>query len=293
MKKLDVLISVDWEGTDLNQENLRRIKKFKKDWKVPLTHYLNAAYYSNPRTCALNVTEKINSILEEEDELGLHLHAPKHLVAQAGVAFKSAPCFSAAGDYNAGEEQGQEVMLHTYTQKEVNRLIKHSKSVLTKKGFQKIESFRAGGWMSNEGVFESLVENGFKVESSATDASLLDGSSWEGDNLQRYISIIWGDINQDSKPYKLQTSQGELLEIPNNLGAIDYWKDSWVENLVNRCVENASQNERHLAVVNTHQETADEHWHKLEAFLEALIARKDCEVSFVTNEQVAKTPASA
>ncbi len=285
MGKIRVLLSMDWEGCDLKEINLSSIKGFKKKWENPFTHYLNPAYYTNPKTKHLNITKLISNTLSPEDEIGLHLHAPKHLLREMNIAVKSSPTFSKHGDYNSGDEFGQEVMLHGYDQEELDQMISFSTMVLNRKGFKGIESFRAGGWMCDEKIIGSLSKNKFKYESSATVASLLNGSSWEGDNLQRYISVIWNDITPESRPYIIHQNQhNKILEVPNNLGAIDYWQNNWIEDLVNTSLKNSTKDKNYVCVINSHQETFSKHRIKLERYLSAL--SEIAEVSFVGNRNL-------
>ncbi len=275
---------MDWEGCDLEAHNLKSIREFKQKWKCPITHYLNASYYTNPKTKDLNITDEIKSILTQDDELGLHLHAPKHFVENAQVELKTSPTFSSFGDYNAGEEFGQEVMLHGYSKDEIKKMISFSTSILNKKGFRGIFSFRAGGWMCDEKIVEALEEENFHYESSATVASLLNGSTWEGDNLQRYIELIWDDITPQSKPYWLESSQKKIIEIPNNLGAIDYWQDHWIDELVDISIKNSQQDKDYICVINSHQETFEKNAYKLDQYLKKI--SKEFEVSFVVNKNI-------
>lgn len=296
MAKINLIISMDWEGCDLLDKNLSSIKDFKRRWRCPITHYLNAGYYTNPNTMSDQVTDKIKSAVFEEDEQGMHLHAPRHFVESAGVGLRSSPTFSKYGDYNNGAEFGQEVMLHGYTRPELDALIGHSKSVLETKGFHSPKSFRAGGWMCDDKMIDSLAEHEFEIESSATVAGFLEGSSWENDNLQRYISLIWDGITPESSPYFIQaspTSKRSLLEIPNNLGAIDYWQESWIDELADRCVKNSKDKQEYLAVINSHQETFSEHVGKLSSFIEALSEKSGCSIEFTTNKEVLRSLKSA
>ena len=70
-----VVVSVDWEGTRFNAEDLAVFRKFREDFpSVRLTHFLNAAYYTqlapDDVRAALNATEQIRSVLREADEIG-------------------------------------------------------------------------------------------------------------------------------------------------------------------------------------------------------------------------------
>lgn len=277
---------MDWEGCDLKEENLESIIEFKQDYHCPITHYLNPGYYTNPKTKMDEVTTKIKNTLGSDDENGLHLHAPRHFVEDAGVPLKNSPTFSKHGDYNSGAEYGQEVMLHGYSKEELNKLIAHSKKILAEKGFSEIKSFRAGGWMCDDKLADTLAENDFEIESSATVASLLEGSSWENDNLGRYISMMWDKINMESSPYFFESSSKQMLELPNNFGAIDYWRPTWIDTLADKCIEYARKNKSFLAVINSHQETFKENVGKLKTFLELLKIKFKGEIEFTTNKRV-------
>ncbi len=284
---ISLILSVDWEGTSLREENLGRIRQFKKRWQVPVVHFMNPAYYTKSSFSSEEVDEKIDSVLAQDDEIGLHLHTPHHLVHAAGVTPRQGPCFSIDGDYNQGEMKGQEVMLLSYDKSEIRELIDYSLKKLKSRGFKGITSFRAGGWMADERVCESLIDCGLKVESSATNPSLLDGSGWEGDNLQRYLNLLWDGVECTTSPFLLETNSGKIMEIPNNLGAIDYWKKSTISSLIDEIKERYSQQKDLTLVVNSHQETAKIQFDKLDNFMETL---NECfgadEIKVCTNKEV-------
>lgn len=283
---INLIISMDWEGISLEHKNLSAISQFKQKWNAPIVHYKNAAYYTNKRLENMDINKTMKSVISQDDEIGLHLHTPRHFVQAAGVMPRMAPCFSKYGDYNAGDMNGQEVMLVAYNKDEVKAMIQYSLEKLKSNGFDAIHSFRAGGWMSDERVWEALVETGIPIESSATNYNLLNGSSWEGDNLQRYISLIWGELNVLSRPYYLQNFCGSLFEIPNNLGAIDYWKEQTIDDHLAAITDHYNANEDMYLVINSHQETAQENFHKLDNFLSRLTDDYGDEINFTTNKDI-------
>lgn len=264
---IQVIISMDWEGTSLEHSNLERVKQFKSDWDIPFVHFYNPAYYTDPGHAKININKKVKRVFSKDDEIGLHLHTPRHLLWAANLSPRIGPCFSHYGDFNPGVYNGQEVMLLAYSKHELKELINYSLEKLNKNGFKNINSFRAGGWMSDEKVWEALIETGLPIESSATNSKFLDGSSWEGDNIQRYISLLWGDIQINTRPYYLQTYSGQIFEIPNNLGAIDYWNDPLIQRQIDQICAEYNTYEKLLLVINSHQETFKEHSNKLEYFL--------------------------
>ena len=72
--------------------NLRAFAPFREAHPdVPLTHFLNAAYFTKRDADADKVAEQIQHVLRPIDELGLHIHPWKSLVEAAGVKFRTEP----------------------------------------------------------------------------------------------------------------------------------------------------------------------------------------------------------
>ncbi len=288
--KFKVIISMDWEGTGLEEKNLMAICDFKERWRVPFVHYHNPAYYTHPNFSEAEVHAFTSLAFSKDDEIGLHLHTPQHLLARAGVEPRHSPCFSRLGDYNPGPMKGQEVMLLAYQKHEVKRLVEYSLNLLKSHGYYHIQSFRAGGWMADERVWEVLSEVGVPIESSAANRRFLEGSSWEGDNLDRYSELLWGTRGSELFPFNLQTFSGQLLEIPNNLGAIDYWNTENIYQTFNELLAAGTEEQAHrgapVLVINSHQETAADNLPKLHEFLAYLHGAYGDAFSFVTNKDI-------
>ena len=293
--RLTVLLTMDWEGTDLYGENLECLKDFQQSYGLPLLHFLNPAYYTAGQEKPRSITEKIRAVVGEADSLGLHLHAAKHLVEAAGIDFRDGPTFSRRGKC-VGRDEGIDVMLHSYLYADLERLIGFSKDLLQEQGFANLKGFRAGGWMADSTVCECLKLHGFEFDSSATAASLLNGSFWEADNLQRYIDILWSEISLYSQAYSVQTSFGSIQEVPNNFGAIDYWGLEGVDFFASTALNGSKGRGEFYAVVNAHQETAAKHWPKLENFVDQI--QENCwhegiELNFVSDPCAATVPSYA
>ncbi len=278
-----MVLSVDWEGLSLFERDLQTLVQFKERWVAPLVHYMNPAYFTQKNLAGKADPETVLSVIKDEDEWGLHLHAPRHFVEAAGLNLRLSPSFSNLGDSNDGEVQGQEVMLLAYSPEEFEQMLEFSKRKFTELGFPLPQSFRAGGWMLDPDFFPILKQQGFKVDSSAAPATSLEGSCWQGESLQRYMQILWGEISQSSRPQEVLP---DFYEVPNNLGAIDYWKDPEV--LVNQVIEGI-KNEQSCAVITIHQETASEHLGQLDFFLKNLQS-KGVELEFHTNQSLLKLP---
>lgn len=223
--KVKIVVSVDWEGDDLQPKNLQAMKDFRRDFpEIPLQQFLNAAYYTKNQAQVNEVTEAIKSVLLPKDEHGLHIHAWKRLVESSGVTFRFSPSFVLEG-YTIADckiDCGQEIALTGYTNAELRKIIAHSIEILQKEGFNRPKSFRAGGWQADDNVLDALAAEGFTLDSSATVADFLL-PEWGKYNLYGFVKKLWSNTTPTSQPYVYKTSTGlKILELPNNACLSDY-----------------------------------------------------------------------
>jgi hypothetical protein len=225
LAKAYVVVSVDWEGRDLQPANLRAMSRFREDYpQVPLQHFLNAAYYTKPGADARATTAAIRSVLRDGDEHGLHVHAWRSLVTEAGVAFRTGPSFV---DRDVvlelcGVDCGNDVALTSYTVDELRRVLRFSVDTLVGQGFGRARSFRAGGWMADRNVLTALALEGFTLDSSATDSRYLE-PAWGDRNLPAMVEALWPTTTPVSSPYRVALGDDlGIIELPNNGCLSDY-----------------------------------------------------------------------
>ncbi len=264
MKKgLKLLLCVDWEGLSLQEDNLQALIEFKKRWAIPFLHFMNPAYFTSK-----SLQERVEQVdftpfVAGEDQWGLHLHGARHFVEACKVPFQNHSTFAKAGDQNPGEFIGHEVMLNSYSVADFEKMLLKSQEIFQNQGWPSPRLFRAGGWMMNPEYIPSLKKFGFWADCSAAPAEVLNNTGWQGEPLQRYLSILWGHLNVFSQPFLDQ----DFWQIPNNGGAIDYWKSDceplqWAHQLADET--------NPFAVITIHQETAAQHLPKLDLFLKSL-----------------------
>ena len=223
--KVRIVVSVDWEGKDLQPKNLQAMRDFRRDYPdIPLQQFLNAAYYTKIQADAAQITKSIKSVLLPKDEQGLHIHAWRRLVESSAVTFRTSPSFVMEG-YTISDcaiDCGQEIALTGYTTAELRKIIAHSIEILQREKFNRPKSFRAGGWQADDNVLEALAAEGFTLDSSATYAEFLK-ASWEKYNLYGFVARLWSETKPTSQPYIYKTSSGlKILELPNNSCLSDY-----------------------------------------------------------------------
>jgi hypothetical protein len=259
--KVRIVVSVDWEGRDLREDNLAAMQDFRERFPaVPLQQFLNAAYYTKPNAYAAELTRSIKSVLRPGDEHGLHIHAWRSLVNAAGVRFRTGPSFVDQDvDVNGcGVDCGSDVALTAYTKSELRKIIRKSVDILTAQGFNRPGSFRAGGWQADDTVLNALAEEGFTLDSSATYAPYLE-ASWGGYNLYRFVAQLWPTIVPTSQPYIYSSKTGhQILELPNNASLADYVTGSDMLNAFigqARILQVNPQDDVYLSI-GFHQETA-------------------------------------
>lgn len=220
-------ISVDWEGRELDAKNLAAIERFRTRFpEVPLTHFLNAAYFTKGGAESggdAAIAARIKRALRPQDELGLHLHGWRSLIEAAGVEFQQAPSFWGAGKplKPVGGDEGHEVEIAAYSAVELERILTFSKETLRKRGgFEIGGSFRAGGWVAPPHVLEGVAAAGFGVDTSAVPPSWHEELS--GLALRGRIQQLWGQVRPTTQPYRVQTPKGVVIEMPDTGALADY-----------------------------------------------------------------------
>ncbi len=286
MKKiLDVIISVDWEGISLDHTNLKSLSDFKNFWNIPLTHYFSPAYWTHPQILNQGIDQSHIEEIFRDNEVGLHIHTPQHFIEKLGLPLRLKPTFALSGDQHEHYLKGQEVMLLAYSRDEFRKILLESLKMFDQHHIPRPRSFRAGGWMISPEQLHELQDLGFEIDSSAVPPDFFKKTSWQNENLHRYAQLLWSEITDQTTPYWALPS---LLEIPNNLGAIDYWTLENINTLVTENLNQAYQKNRHLFVITAHQETFADQREKIEIFFECLSRQNDYHVNFVNHHDVKK-----
>ena len=203
-----------------------------------------------------------------EDDHGLHLHAWRSLFEKSSVTAKRQPVFIEMTDYiktqiNSDDweyytdDWGYDVPIDRYDTAELSKVIGASIDILTEQGFRRPNSFRAGGGMANQKVFNALGENGFVLDSSAMNSRFFRQRF--GDiPLCTWMENLWPNVNDISQPYKMNTSSGDIWQIPNNGGLANYTSTDEILEVFHKNVKEW-QDRKHESVVISfgfHQETA-------------------------------------
>lgn len=218
---IHLMLSVDWEGDTLRQSNLNDMARFNREFPhYPVIHFLNAAYYTKDWDLSeQEITQLIRIALKENDELGVHIHAWENFVRASGVDYRQGPSFwNQETSIGRQGEYGDDVPLNTYEIEEIRKMLRFSRSKLEEHGFHGLQSFRGGGWMSGPKVFQALIDEGFKVDSSAVPLAMVE-NLYPNTLLSQINKRQWPAIEQTSGPY---VQQDGLLQYPNNAGLADY-----------------------------------------------------------------------
>lgn len=195
-----VSVSVEWDGLDLRNENLRAIESFHEAHpRVPLTHFMSAAYFLNSDSMhEWNPAEVVRPI----DDIGLHVLGLKSLVETSGVEYRSGlnmlqdpKELKESLDYaeylrvlaakkskwkkvsegsgipnHPGRGGANDTDIGTYTVGELQTIISNAKAILEKHFFKVGKTFRAGPRLAGPVFFnllEAMRREQFLVSSSA------------------------------------------------------------------------------------------------------------------------------
>jgi hypothetical protein len=270
-----VAISVDWEGGFLLPESLAALEAFRRDNPgVPLTHMLNAAYYTKPGAVAADVTREIRRAVRDGDDTGLHIHGWKTLVVAAGVKPLDGPSFlsPSTGLIAFQDDIGFDLDLTAFTVADLRAIMKKSRAILEGQGLSVGPSFRAGGWIATPGVLEAARAEGFTIDSSAIDPAWLDEK--EVAALRRRLADVWRRVDQTTQPFWIDTPAGKILEMPDTGAAADYLSVVEIQQHVERAATATVAAGKPVFVhMVLHAETADEYAPRLGQALSVLRAR--------------------
>lgn len=259
-KKVYIQLSVDWEGDTLRESNLQAMKKFNETFPdFPVIHFLNAAYYTKKNFPPhKEITQQIRSVLKENDELGLHIHAWENLIKASDVKFKNGPSFwNTPSSLGRNGELGDDVPINLYSENEIFKIIQTSLKILKKHGFINIKSFRGGGWMSGPKVHRALKRSGIFIDSSAVPPGLVE-RLYPNTLLSKINQRQWPQVSIYSKPYQNKA----ITQFPNNAGLADYLTEEdffkiYLQNLKKTQENNDSEVYLHFG---WHQESAVEYF---------------------------------
>jgi len=209
-----VALTIDWEGAFLSPDGLDALDELRKGFGgAPLTHFVSAAYFTKDKPDPTAVATFTKEIVQG-DELALHLHAWRSLATASGIEPKLAPSFLTGTNKLLAFDDGDvgfDVDLDAYGVPELRALVRTSRRLLEQTRIPVSKAFRAGGYLATPKVLQAIREEGFTVDSSATDHHQLD--ELKDEVLPKRIEAIWPRVEKLSQPWTVDP-QGLLLELP-------------------------------------------------------------------------------
>jgi hypothetical protein len=255
-----VALTIDWEGAYISPDALDALDEFRRGLgPAPLTHFVSAGYFTKDRpdpTAVASLTQAIH----KGDELALHLHAWRSLAKASGIEPKLSPSFLTGTDKLLEFEDGDvgfDTDLDAYGVPDLRVLLRTSRRLLEQAHFLVSKTFRAGGYLGTPKVLQAIQEEGFLVDSSATDYRQLD--ELKDAVLPQRIKAIWPSVDTMSQPWFVAAPGGPLLEMP-----IAAFADYATADEIVAVFEAAHARLQHdpardvFVVVGFHQETAPE-----------------------------------
>jgi hypothetical protein len=299
--KLQLVVTVDWEGRDLRDDNLRAMQDLHTRFpQVKIVHFLNAGYYTKQLADRADVTARINRAIAPGDEKALHIHGWKRLFEASGVVFRGTPTFWGTTidprSRECIEDCGHEVPISLYTTDELRKVVRFSLDTLERNGLGRAKSFRCGGWMAKPTVRDAIAAEGLKYEHSAVPVAFLKPKL--GDRpLFDWLSELWVGTTTLSQPVLLPTATTPLIEVPDNGALADY---ASAQQMVDVFHENKAaflRDRRKNVVVSIgfHQETAAAFLPQLEIALRRILDEAKTEnLNFesVTSASLSVAPAN-
>jgi hypothetical protein len=213
--KLVVAVTIDWEGVEFSPEGLDALDELRRHLgSAPVTHFVSAAYFTkdhpDPRAVSF-LTEAVRP----GDELASHLHLWKSLAKASGIEPKLSPSYVTGTDklYEFPDgDRGFDTDLDVYSVADLRAMIRTSRTLLERTHLPVSRSFRAGGYLGSPKVLQAIRQEGYAIDSSATDHRQLDPR--KDAFLSRRIQEVWPNVTAASRPFFADTQGQQVLEMP-------------------------------------------------------------------------------
>jgi predicted deacetylase len=179
--------TIDWEGAYVSR-TAGCARRFRRALGRRGTLCLGAHH----ETVGLTAPHLITQAVRKGDELAVHLYAWCSLAKAGGIEPKLSPSFLTGTDKLLEFEDGDvgfDTDLDAYGVTELRVLLRTSRRLLEQTHLPVSKTFRAGGYLGTPKVLQAIREEGFAVDSSATDFRQLDERKDEV--LPKRIQAIW------------------------------------------------------------------------------------------------------
>jgi hypothetical protein len=215
-----VALTIDWEGAYVSPDGLDAIDELRRGFgPAPLTHFISAGYFTKDQpdpTAVASITQAVH----KGDELAVHLHGWRSLAKASGIEPRLSPSFLTGTDKLMEFEDGDvgfDIDLDAYSVPDLRALLRTSRRLLEQTQLPVSKTFRAGGYLATPKVLQAIHEEGYTVDSSATDYRQLDERKDEV--LPKRIRAIWPGVEPTSQPWLVPAPGGgqpggDLIELP-------------------------------------------------------------------------------
>ena len=290
--RIVVAMTMDWEGAEIDADALAALAKFRAGLgDAPMTFFVSAAYFTKA-TPDPAVIGTLKSVVRPTDELAVHLHAWQSLAKASGIEPKLSPSFLTGTDellqFPDGDV-GFDTDLDAYDVVSLRAMLRTTRRLLEQTHLPVSKSFRAGGYLGTPKVLQAIHDEGFTVDSSATDPReiLVDGAEF----LSKRLQAVWPKVVTTTQPYVIHAPSGDVLEMP--IAAIaDYTTPAKIVGVFDALDAQlrAAPDRDVFVVLVFHLETATDYADHVAAALATVRAhgRRADELSFVTMQQAAE-----
>jgi predicted deacetylase len=286
--RIVVALTIDWEGAVLSSESLDAIDELRKVVPdAPLTHFVSAAYFTKAHPDP-TIVDTLGAAVRKGDELAVHLHAWRSLAKASKVEPKLSPSYLNGTEAVQPADDGDvgfDVDLDVYDVGELRALLRTSHRLLEQAHLPIGKAFRAGGYLGTPKMLQAIHDEGFTLDSSATDHHPIDAAS--GNFLRGRLGQLWPKLEPTSQPFAIAVAGGDVLELP--IAAIaDYTATAEIGKVFEAAhahLQSAPTRDV-FVVLAFHQETATDYGNRLRDAITAMQARKEIagEVVYVTME---------
>ena len=217
-----LLLILAWDGRDQLPHNLAALDEFRRKFSdQSFLHLISPAYFA--RGGAADAAANIRRLIRPRDGYGMLVGGWKSLAQKAGVIFRKEPTFwgHQLPNRDCQVDCGVDVPLAVYPKADLERILAAGAELMVNQGFPRPRAIAAEGWLASPQFLAAAARSGMVYDLSAVAPELLN-RRLRLYPLLPWVKDAWSAITPHSQPFRVETPDGVVTEVPQVTAAIDY-----------------------------------------------------------------------
>ena len=267
-----LVVSLVWTGQKISKSDLQQYDKLREDFpSLKVFHFISGKYFIDQNKN--NNLDIFRKVIKKHDNAGLYLAPWASLVTASGINDRSSQEHSFWGSRPAYHQKdwGMDTFMDAYTVAELDQFFEENRSIATETDLIDPEVAMVAGWNGSQKVRASLIRAGFKVDFSPINPISLQHSLSNYPGFEK-VKRDWSNISYTSRPKNIRSHIGQMIQIPQNFGTIDYISPKRTQEKLNIYLSKIKNNQSaHIVQLSLFSKTLNRNYPKLKKVIQMAI----------------------